>query len=67
MKNTLKIVLLLLGVLLIGYGLYTILWPEVSPGSGPLKVEGGEDNSQSLAMIGLGILTLLGGMAFKKR
>lgn len=67
MKNTLKIVLLLLGGVLIGYGLYTLLEPEVTVGTGPVQVEGDGNNTQSLAMIILGILTLLGGLAFRKR
>lgn len=67
MKNTLKVVLLLVGGLLICYGVYTFVRPEASLDSGPLQVEGSEEKTQSLAMIGLGILTLLGGMAFRKR
>ena len=67
MKNTLKIVLLILGILLIGYGLYTLITPEVSLQAGPLKVEAQGDNTQSYAMVGLGILALIGGVAFNKR
>lgn len=67
MKNTLKIVLLILGIFLIGYGLYTLITPEVSLQAGPLKVEAQGDNTQSYAMIGLGILALIGGVAFNKR
>lgn len=67
MNNTLKIVLLVVGVILIGYGLYTLITPEVSLQAGPLKVEAQGDNTQSYAMIGLGILSLIGGLAFRKR
>lgn len=67
MKNTLKIVLLILGIFLVGYGLYTLITPEVSLQAGPLKVEAQGDNTQSYAMIGLGILSLIGGVAFNKR
>lgn len=67
MKNTLKIVLLVLGIILIGYGLYTLITPEVSLQAGPLKVEAQGDNTQAYAMIGLGILALIGGVAFNKR
>lgn len=67
MKNTLKIVLLVLGIVLVVYGLYTLITPEVSLQAGPLKVEAQGDNTQAYAMIGLGILALIGGVAFNKR
>lgn len=67
MNNTLKIVLLIVGILLVGYGLYTLFTPEVSMQAGPIKVEAQGDNTQSYAMIGLGILALVGGAAFGKR
>jgi uncharacterized membrane protein HdeD (DUF308 family) len=67
MKNTLKIVLLILGIVLVIYGLYTLIAPEVSLQAGPFKVEAQGDNTQSYAMIGLGILALVGGVAFNKR
>lgn len=67
MNNTLKIVLLIVGILFLVYGLYTLFTPEVSMQAGPLKVEAQGDKTQSYAMIGLGILALLGGAAFSKR
>ncbi len=67
MNNTLKFVLLIAGVVLIGYGLYTAITPEVSLDAGPLQVQAHGDNTQSYAMIGLGILALIGGIAFRKR
>ena len=67
MNNTLKFVLLIAGVVLIGYGLYTAITPEVSLDAGPLQVQPQGDNTQSYAMIGLGILALIGGIAFRKR
>jgi len=67
LKNVLRIVLLIVGVLLVGYGLYTLFTPEVIMQAGPLKVEAQGDKTQSYAMIGLGILALIGGVAFKKR
>lgn len=67
LKNVLRIVLLIVGVLLIGYGLYTLFTPEVIMQAGPLKVEAQGDKTQSYAMIGLGILAFIGGIAFKKR
>jgi hypothetical protein len=67
MSNTLKFVLLLVGVALVIYGVYTLVTPEVALQAGPLKVEAQGDNTQSYAMIGLGLLALIGGIAFNKR
>lgn len=67
MSDTLKIVLLIVGVLLVGYGFYTLFTPEVIMEAGPLKVEAQGDKTQSYAMIGLGILALIGGIAFRKK
>lgn len=67
MKNTLKIVLIILGFILVVYGLYTLISPEISLQAGPLKVEAQGDNTQSYAMIGVGVLALIGGFAFNKR
>jgi hypothetical protein len=67
LKNVLRIVLLIVGVLLVVYGFYTLFTPEVVMQAGPLKVEAQGDKTQSYAMIGLGILALVGGIAFKKR
>ena len=67
LNNTLKIVLLVVGIGLIVYGLYTAISPEVSVNAGPLQIEAQGDNTQNYAMIGLGILALIGGLAFKKR
>ena len=67
MDNTLKIVLLVVGVALVGYGVYTLITPEVLMEAGPLKIEAQGDKTQSYAMIGLGILALVGGVAFRKR
>lgn len=67
MNNVLKFVLLIIGIGLIGYGLYDILTPEFSIDAGPLQVESHGDNTQSYAMIAFGVLALVGGLAFGKR
>jgi len=67
MNNVLKFVLLIIGIGLIGYGLYDILTPEFSIDAGPLQVEAHGDNTQSYAMIVFGVLALVGGLAFGKR
>ena len=67
MNNVLKFVLLIIGVGLVGYGLYTLITPEFAIDAGPIQVEAHGDNTQSYAMIAFGILSLIGGLAFKKR
>ncbi|MFD1096781.1 hypothetical protein [Salegentibacter chungangensis] len=67
MNNTLKVVLLILGLGLIGYGLYTLVTPEFALDAGPLQIEAQGDNTQSYAMIAFGLLALIGGLAFRKR
>ncbi|MDT0650496.1 LPXTG cell wall anchor domain-containing protein [Autumnicola edwardsiae] len=67
MNNVLKIVLLLIGAGLIAYGLYAIITPEFAIDAGPIQVEAHGDNTQSYAMIGFGILALIGGLTFRRR
>ena len=67
MKNTLKIVLLLVGAVLIGYGIYTLIFPHISLDNGTEKVIAESDATQSIAMICLGVLSLICGIAFRKR
>lgn len=67
MANTLKIVLILIGVLLIGYGLYIWVVPEAAAGFGSFQVEPEKGSSQIIAMIVFGILMLIGGIAYKRR
>ena len=58
MKNTLKIVLLLIGFGFLGFSLYSLFNQEqVEP----------ETRRQLYGMMGVGILFLLGGVAMRKR
>lgn len=67
MQNTLKIALLVVGLVLMAYGLYTFFFPHISLDTGAEKVNPQADDAQSFAMIGLGILSFLAGIAFRKR
>ena len=67
MNNVLKIVLLIIGIGLIGYGLYTIITPELAVDAGPIKIKAQGDHTQSYAMIAFGVLALIGGLAFGRR
>ena len=64
MNKTIKMILLIVGVVLVCYGIYTLVAPEASVSVGGLSVEA-QDNTNSYITIGLGIaavvLTLLGG------
>ncbi|PTX42018.1 hypothetical protein C8P64_2432 [Christiangramia gaetbulicola] len=67
MNNVLKFVLLIIGVGLVGYGVYNLVTPEFAIDAGPLQFEAHGDNTQSYAMIVFGLLSLIGGLAFNKR
>ena len=63
MHKTVQVILLLVGVILIGYGIYTMITPEASVDLGIVETEI-QDNSNAYITIGLGlasvILALLG-------
>jgi len=64
----LKVALLIVGVALVVMGLYQAFFPETVVSVGPLEVNKTEGlNSQTLGMIGIGVLALLGGAFIKKR
>lgn len=64
----LKIVLLIAGVVLIIFGLYNAFVPQTVVDIGPLEVNAKEGlNNQTLGMIGIGVLALLGGALLKNR
>lgn len=64
----LKIVLILVGVILITFGLYNAFVPQTVVDIGPLEVNAKEGlNNQTLGMIGIGVLALLAGVLIKDR
>ncbi len=64
MNKTVKMILLIVGIILIGYGIYTMIAPEASVSVGGMSVEA-QDNNDSYITIGLGlvavVLSFLGG------
>jgi len=64
MNKTIKMILLIVGIILIGYGIYTMIAPEASVELGGLSVEA-QDNNDSYITIVLGIaavvLSFIGG------
>jgi uncharacterized membrane protein YobD (UPF0266 family) len=64
----LKIVLLIVGVVLIIFGLYNAFVPQQVLNIGPLEVNAKEGlTNQTLGMIGLGVLALIAGTLIKNR
>jgi hypothetical protein len=64
----LKIVLLIVGVILIAFGLYTAFVPQEVLDIGPLEVNAKEGlSNQTLGMIGIGVLALVAGALLKNR
>jgi hypothetical protein len=64
----LKSVLLVVGIVLIAFGLYNAFVPQEVLDIGPLEVSAKEGMSnQTLAMIGLGVVALIAGAFLKNR
>ncbi len=64
----LKIALLIAGVVLVAVGLYQAFFPETVLSVGPLEVSRTEGlSNQTLGMVGIGVLALLGGGFIKNR
>jgi len=64
----LKSVLIVVGVVLIGFGLYNAFVPQEVLDIGPLEVSTKEGMSnQTIGMIGIGILALIAGAFMRKR
>ncbi len=57
MNKTVKMILMVVGVVLVGYGIYTMVAPEASVSVGSLNVEA-QDNKNSYITIALGIVAL---------
>lgn len=69
MKNPLKTTLLLLGIILIGYGLYTVFSPNTIIDAGPIQIKTNDNSfdTQSVIIIALGILSIVGAVFSKKK
>ena len=66
MNKTIKAVLLGAGVVLLGYGIYTMVAPEASISIGGIGVEA-QDNTNSYITIALGVIALLAGLFAGKK
>lgn len=64
----LRIVLILVGLVLIVFGLYSAFVPQQLVSIGPLEVNAKEGmTNQTLGMIGLGVISLIAGALLKNR
>lgn len=66
MNRTLKAVLLIVGLILIFYGIYILVKPEASVRLGNSKIEV-QENTMSIITIGLGIVSVVLSMLVSKR
>tara|TARA_R110002049_G_scaffold62212_7_gene166528 strand:+ start:383 stop:583 length:201 start_codon:yes stop_codon:yes gene_type:complete len=57
MNKNVKLILLIIGILLIGYGIYTMIAPEASVSLGGFSVEA-QDNTDSYIAIALGLVAI---------
>ena len=57
MNKNVKLILLIVGIVLIGYGIYTMIAPEASVSIGGLSVEA-QDNTDSYITIALGLVAV---------
>ncbi|MFL0352811.1 hypothetical protein [Xanthomarina sp. GH4-25] len=58
MNQTVKKILLVVGIVLLGYGIYTLIAPEASVSIGDLSIEA-QNNTDSYITIGLGLAALV--------
>ena len=59
MNKTIKLVVMLLGIGLLLYGIYTLIRPEASLSIGDLDIVKVQDNTNAYIVIGLGLAALL--------
>lgn len=66
MNKTTKTILLVAGLVLLGYGIYTLIQPEAKVSVGNVSLMEAQDNTNSYITIALGIVTVAVSM-FKKK
>lgn len=58
MSNSIKKVLLIVGIILLGYGIYTLITPESSVSIGDLSILETQDNTNAYITIAFGLVSL---------
>lgn len=59
MNKTIKTILLIVGVILLSYGIYTLVIPETQISIGDLDLVKVQDNTNSFITIGLGLVAVV--------
>ncbi|CAH8281696.1 hypothetical protein EV196_104123 [Mariniflexile fucanivorans] len=59
MNKSIKLIFLIVGVVLLGYGIYTMIIPETQISIGDLDLVEAQNNTDAYITIGLGLLALL--------
>lgn len=59
MNKSIKLIVMLVGIGLLGYGVYTLIIPEASLSIGDLDIVKVQDNKNAYIIIGLGLAALL--------
>jgi uncharacterized membrane protein HdeD (DUF308 family) len=59
MNKKIKTVLLIVGVILLVYGIYTMITPETQISIGDLDLLKGQDNTNSYIVFGLGLIAIV--------
>lgn len=59
MNKSVKSILIIVGVVLLGYGIYTMIIPETQISIGDLDLVEAQDNTNAYITIGLGLAALL--------
>jgi uncharacterized membrane protein HdeD (DUF308 family) len=59
MNKTIKTILLIVGVILLVYGIYTMITPETQVSIGDLDLLKVQDNTNSYIVIGLGLIAIV--------
>ncbi|QOD59842.1 hypothetical protein H9I45_10830 [Polaribacter haliotis] len=67
MNKSIKTVLLVAGLILLGYGIYTMIQPEAQVSIGDLDLVKAQDNTNSYITIALGIVTVAIGLIGGKK
>ena len=67
MNSTIKLILLIIGIILAGYGIFMIIQPETDISIGDVDLLQVQDNTNAYITIALGIIAIATSLFIKKR
>jgi hypothetical protein len=67
MNKSIKMILVVAGIVVLGYGIYTFVAPEAIVSIGSVDVIKAQDNSDAYITIGIGVVLLLIGLLGTKK